>query len=778
MALHKKQRERAWGTQASWLLLALLLLISSFILTRNLTLPALEILAERDVVFPGQSNGIADLKQPIVIPKYQNLDQKLVEEKAKEYKASFQDPLGQAYLGEIDTYNYYRQAQNILRYGHVGNLKKYTVHGEEIWDTVKNAPVGITLQPSLLPYVLVGIYQTIRLLNADATLITAATYYPVFFALLSIVLVFLITKKLSNTLGGFLAAVFLSFHPLFFRFHYAGLADTNALNIFFSLLIVYFFMLFLDSLGQQRRGKTIVSALALLLSIALFRFTWGGYFYILVILFAFTVLSVAFLLVQNYKKTKSKRSLGLLMTILILFSFLLWRMKTSILFQKAMAYLQYGSTILTPLPLFISELKPLEWKTIFLALGGLPMMILLFLSLVLVLYRNRTLQKHTKYDLLILVWILTLLYPATKIRFLPFLIPPLAILLGVGSSLLLLLLLDTWGNSVKKKQLLYYGIAMLLVVIILFSLIPLLRAEMLVTIPIMDDSIYNTALKIKQESPEQAIVNVWWDSGYFYEAIAEKPVLFDGASFDSKKTYWMSRVFTETDEDVAIGILRMLDCRGEDSIQKLIERMGYRQAMEERDFLFRANRTAVRVTIAMKNFPIFDDPSHTLPSWQHYPVSKELFLNALYCTPPESFLVVSEDLLEKYWVFAYYSQWDFVQDPATIPLQKDWITEAKNAEEIIGMLPMQASSNGTIFYYDGKQVFKERPEQGDFWAGILFQDHGKWKYVLMKPEMLDSLFVKLFFLNGNGLQRFEKFSDISGRYTKKVVAYKIDWKAD
>ncbi|MBI1969218.1 hypothetical protein HYS48_00870 [Candidatus Woesearchaeota archaeon] len=805
-----------WRKWQILVVIVALLIAGWFIFTKNLDLPKFDALAERDVLQFYLSMREEQLRQQYPELPLQELRRMLeaegvafqkeqgfheaVEGTAEAYKAYVQDPDGMSYLFHVDPYHYYRQAQNILEYGHVGNKILQTGY-RFTYDTVKDAPTGRLVQASLLPYLLVWLYQGMQFLNPGASLMHAALFYPPLVGLLSLLLVFFIAKKMSNTLGGFLAGLFLILHPKFFAFHQAGYADTNALTISLSLLVVFFFLLVLDGITNKQRWKTIFPGVLFLASLWLFSFTWGGYFYILSVLFLFLVLYFILKLCRDFHQQHSRKSLSYLFMVLLLTGFILWRVSQEGLFRRALAYLNLGIGYTEPmLPVFpfVSELGSMDTSTFFQYLGGYGIAFFALLFLSLLLWKNRKLSAQTKYDLFLVVWLLVLFFPATKIRFFPFFLLPLAILMGRGCVLLLTAAKEITSIYFPKLQQKIVGgcIVSLIMLLFLLSLTPSLAREINNAIPIMDDSIYNTSLKIKAESPENITINVWWDSGYFYEAIAEKPVLFDGASFDNMKSYWMARVFTETDEEVAAGILRMLDCNtrigisGATALEYLAADMGYKRALEELNSLVKENRIAAQSRIQRHNLSImqryFDSDSSGGRKEK-----RNILLNLTHCTPPEGFLIVSEDLLQKYWAFDYYSRLDFVTEPGQIPIRDDLVTPAYNCK-ILGDTAYceygfrvhvkenrAEDSNGekiSFLLYDGKQLVQPEAElRPDKKAMLLFVDQGRLRYVLIRPEHVNTMLVRLLLLGGEGLEHFEKFSDISGRYSKKVVAYRLKW---
>ncbi len=65
---------------------------------------------------------------------------------------------------------------------------------------------------------------------------------------------------------------------------------------------------------------------------------------------------------------------------------------------------------------------------------------------------------------------------------------------------------------------------------------------------------------LRQQSPPNAIVNTWWDYGYWAKYAAERRVNNDGGSLRTHIPYWTARVLAAPSERESAGLLRMLDC--------------------------------------------------------------------------------------------------------------------------------------------------------------------------------------------------------------------------
>jgi dolichyl-diphosphooligosaccharide--protein glycosyltransferase len=88
-------------------------------------------------------------------------------------------------------------------------------------------------------------------------------------------------------------------------------------------------------------------------------------------------------------------------------------------------------------------------------------------------------------------------------------------------------------------------------------------------VPIVNDAWYNALNKIRLESEPQAIINSWWDFGHHFKYLADRAVTFDGGSQNRPQAHWIGKVLLTADEKQAVAILRMLDCGANTAFERL-----------------------------------------------------------------------------------------------------------------------------------------------------------------------------------------------------------------
>ena len=168
------------------------------------------------------------------------------------------------------------------------------------------------------------------------------------------------------------------------------------------------------------------------------------------------------------------------------------------------------------------------------------------------------------YAIILFLWFCAMGFASTKgVRFSLFLIIPL----GIG----LCAIITEACQFFKEKSLLISRAIILGISIlgIFYAHTALSNAPKIS--PLINNDIYTTLVSIKEKTPENAIINTWWDFGDWIETIAKRKVVFDGQTQDVPQAYWMARILLSTDEKEALEILRMLDNGGNRAFELLAE---------------------------------------------------------------------------------------------------------------------------------------------------------------------------------------------------------------
>jgi len=283
-------------------------------------------------------------------------------------------------------------------------------------------------------------------------------------------------------------------------------------------------------------------------------------------------------------------------------------------------------------------------------------------------------------------------------------------------------------NSLEIKNI----IGFLVLVCIIISFIPETLGSVN-AVPQMEDSVYLTAARIKENSDRNAIVTTFFDEGDFYRAFADRNVTLRGYP-DSRKMYLLSRALSTDDENLSAGIFRILNCG------------------ESRNEVIQIN-----ISLAVKENN---------------------------CTPSENFLVLSSWIKSYINTVLYYGNWNFSSMSSNLDTKLLYVDDFRNCS--VNSKTIDCSEY-SVSLENGEATYKGRPVSVIFpsKSGLVFKDRktaytmvlytvgSDYESVAIKNEMLGAVFVRLYFLNGEGLSHFEKFSDIIS--TKRTLAYRIKW---
>jgi len=228
----------------------------------------------------------------------QQIDQQ-IEATSNYFKTRLQDDNGQTYLLAIDPYFWWRHAKNILGNGHPGDEIREGIP----YDNHMYAPIGRVVPKDVFhAYFEAYLYKFIRFFNRDLDLMALIFYVPVILCALCIFPAFFIGKRLSNNLGGFVAAFIVAVHPAFLTRTAGGFADTDAYNVLFPLFITW---LFLEAFETKDTKKIITLSALSGLFVGLFSFAWGGWWYIFDFILATSIIYVIFQLILHRGEIKS-----------------------------------------------------------------------------------------------------------------------------------------------------------------------------------------------------------------------------------------------------------------------------------------------------------------------------------------------------------------------------------------------------------------------------------------------------------------------------------------
>ncbi len=89
-----------------------------------------------------------------------------------------------------------------------------------------------------------------------------------------------------------------------------------------------------------------------------------------------------------------------------------------------------------------------------------------------------------------------------------------------------------------------------------------------------DGPVEEDLMKIRESTPEDTILACWWDYGYFLQEKAGRRVLFDGGSQSDERTFFVARALATEDEELSANIFNMLCGSGDKGINLMLSTFG------------------------------------------------------------------------------------------------------------------------------------------------------------------------------------------------------------
>lgn len=163
--------------------------------------------------------------------------------------------------------------------------------------------------------------------------------------------------------------------------------------------------------------------------------------------------------------------------------------------------------------------------------------------------------------LIVMVWFLAALWLSYQgMRFVMLLVAPFALTFGGAMGRL-----QQWAQGwITRLQpaVARFSRPILVAALATVLIVPVLEgyAECRSYLPLMNGTWWNTLTILHQQSPPDAIVNTWWDYGYWTQYVARRRVNNDGASLQVHVPYWTAAALAAPSDQESAGLWRMLDC--------------------------------------------------------------------------------------------------------------------------------------------------------------------------------------------------------------------------
>lgn len=746
------------------------------------------------------------------LSEYQKQNKQEIDRQVKELytrlKDRFQDDTGQTYLMELDCWHWARYTENVVRTGRPGDE---VIYGKQ-WDLLMLAPLGSYMNwDQFLYYLSAYLYKFFSLFK-HVPLYTFLFYLPLFFSAAFIVILYIFVYRGGGNLAALIACLFIGLSQIFIPRSCAGWFKKEIFSLLFPVLIVWTYLGALDARSlRQRLAKICFSSFW----VAMFCFTWMFWWYIFVIIIAYEAVSLLYLsylyFYCNEKKLKLIKQHVISALSFIAFSFF-WILvivgreplivlydfiKQAVILNKPLIASIWPNVYST-----VGELKQVGFKEAASSLGGAWLFSFSFFSLIVLSVRYFFDRKFSGFKreavLIMLLWSMAMGFAALRgVRFLIFLLIPLGVSLGWGIS-------DVYSYLRKKNRLSAIIFALLALALICPFLINNAYKTASSIYPLIDDTWYKILNTVKERTPQDTILNSWWDYGDWFKVIGRRRVIFDGQSQDTPQAYWMGKALLSNNEEEAIAILRMLNNGGNKAFEII------------NDYI----KDPLKSELLLEEVLTFPPDKVQQTLLEYLPALKvQEVMQLLFSTPSHASFVVDNTLVFKMPAISFLGNWNFAKvyiaqnfnkeekdqiierlkklggNPQDLQrfYQEIFLISDKNFNEWLsrrvqfyGGLVNGREKDGVIFFdngfmYNSKEQtiqsnngqvpvslflakdnsFTEIPMTNPNigFSALIFTTPEGYKCILLDRPLANSLFSRLYFLRGKGLKHFAPFID-------------------
>jgi len=442
-------------------------------------------------------------------------------------------------------------------------------------------------------------------------------------------------------------------------------------------------------------------------------------------------------------------------------------------------------------------------------------------------------EVDVKLAILLVIWFIATTYASLKgVRFTLLMSTAFGVSFAITLAAIYKLASKWISTELKINETLTKSI---IVILLLFVLISPVKAGYSLSqsyTPSVNDAWYDSLTKIKDNSKPDAIINSWWDFGHWFKYLADRRVTLDGSSQSGPPLHWLGKLMVTQDEKQSVGILRMLDCGSNTAFDKLngvvndtsrsISILDNIVTQEKED----ARATLLENGLTKKDAAIILNYTHCNPPedffitsedmvgkagvWAHFgswdftraemytrvkglnlEEGRKILTNKEYNLTPEQadqyyYEIQTQD--DSQWIATWPGYMSAVQ-PCDTPNAEGIMTcnqQLSNGQQIpfiINLTDMDVTVPAKEDYKPTSIVFvtdnatQEKKFSGNtlpFSVVLVPQDNG-YSVIVTHPSLANSIFTRLFYLNGHGLEYFDKFDDQTGINSGRIIVWKVDW---
>ncbi|AXV40722.1 STT3 domain-containing protein [Methanobacterium sp. BAmetb5] len=311
----------------------------------------------------------------------------------------------------------------------------------------------------------------------------------------------------------------------------------------------------------------------------------------------------------------------------------------------------------------------------------------------------------------------------------------------------------------------YHVIAMALVLILAsYGPVGLAYSTANSVVPGTDDSMVDSLTWVNNNTNNNSVMTSWWDFGHLFAVKADRGVTFDGGSQNNARAYWVGKALYTSDETLSASILKMLSSSGDNGYNTLETY---------------TNDTGKTVEIMDKILVVDKTAAENIMTSQ-YGLTAEQAKNVSQYTNPTNvtpdLFVTSYDMVGKAGWWSYFGSWNFTAGNSTnyiYSLAQANATSGTNSLKIMGENNVTIQINGSSVTGGISMGNKVVPphrlmvvvngttavdtivnNDSAFSVMAIYQDNNMIT-VAMNRQLENSMFTRLYFLQGQGLSHFK-----------------------
>jgi hypothetical protein len=330
-------------------------------------------------------------------------------------------------------------------------------------------------------------------------------------------------------------------------------------------------------------------------------------------------------------------------------------------------------------------------------------------------------------------------------------------------------------------------------------------------VPAIDRAWVDSLERLRTTTPPDAIINAWWDYGYWIAYYGERRVSADGGTLLTHVPHWLARAQLSPSERESVGLLRMLNC-GSDATPFDEHARGAFAKLRS----YGVDEHTAAVTVGRLASLSRAAAGELLAGLGLGVAARDDVLSATHCAPPEAYLMLTSDQagMQGWWSLGMWNPDGAA--PAGPPtafgrgfITRDWVScaptpngelrcpighparDGQTIEAVIfradapgqAGLEVRAGAQGEpsrvappLVLVAGPQALEQiEPLAGDPAQPTVLIDTVAMRVLVGSARGLRSTYTALLHLDGRYARHFHKVDDRTGYRGQRVVTWRIDW---